>query len=99
MNLQLLVDFGSTFTKVVVVDLDAVEIIARVQTLSTVAEDVTIGLRKALRIIRNKVAVSDSQVKEGLASSSASGGLHIESIGFVPELSSEAVTCAASSSA
>ena len=72
MNLQLLVDFGSTFTKVVAVDLDAVEVIARAQTLSTVAEDVTIGLREALRIIRNKVSISDSQVKEGLACSSAS---------------------------
>ena len=99
MNLLLLVDFVSTFTKVVVVDLYAVEVIGRVRTLSTLAEDLTIGSREALLIIRNKLAISDSQVKEGLASSSASGGLHIESIGFVPELSSEAVTCAASSSA
>lgn len=94
-NLKLLVDFGSTFTKVLVVDLDSVDVIARTQVPSTVEEDVTIGLREALRIIRDTVDISDSQVKEGLACSSAAGGLGMVSIGFVPELSSEAARRAA----
>lgn len=92
MNIQLLVDLGSTFTKVVAIDLDAVEIISRTQAPSTVDVDVTIGLREALNKISDAVDMGSLQVKDSLACTSAAGGLRVVSIGLVPELSCEAAT-------
>jgi uncharacterized protein (TIGR01319 family) len=90
---KLLVDIGSTFTKVVAVDLLKEEIVSRVEYPSTVEDDVTIGLRKALERIEKQVGSVEGQ--EVLACSSAAGGLRVVSIGLVPELSSEAAKRAA----
>jgi uncharacterized protein (TIGR01319 family) len=92
---KLLVDIGSTFTKIVAVDLDTLDIISRAQAPSTVEEDVTIGLRKALNEIGKEVDISNLLPEDVLACSSAAGGLRIVSIGFVPELSCDAATRAA----
>ena len=92
---KLLVDIGSTFTKVVAVNLDTLEIVSRAQAPSTVEEDVTIGLRKAFNEIGKEVDISRLQPGDVLACSSAAGGLRVVSIGFVPELSCDAATQAA----
>jgi uncharacterized protein (TIGR01319 family) len=94
-SVNLLIDFGSTFTKVVAVDVDKEEIISRVQVTSTVGEDITIGLKEALGKIDTEVSINRFQNREALACSSAAGGLRIVAIGFVPELTSEAATRAA----
>jgi uncharacterized protein (TIGR01319 family) len=94
-SVKLFIDFGSTFTKVVAVDIDKEEIISRVQVISTVEEDITIGLKEALEQINTEVNTNHLQKREALACSSAAGGLRIVSIGFVPELTSEAATRAA----
>lgn len=95
-RIKLLIDFGSTFTKVAVVDLDRVEVVSRVQVASTVKEDVTIGLKEALEKIRAETKISLNQDGvEALACSSAAGGLQIVSVGFVPDLTVEAATRAA----
>ena len=94
-NIRLLIDFGSTFTKVVAVDLGKNKILARAQVPSTVAEDVTIGLKEALGKIYEGGRISRDAEKQALACSSAAGGLRIVSIGFVPELTAEAATRAA----
>lgn len=94
-NIQLLVDFGSTFTKVVAVDLIGEEIVSRVQVPSTVDEDITIGLKEALQKIKTDIKIGIVEEKEALACSSAAGGLRMVSIGFVPDLTCEAATRAA----
>jgi uncharacterized protein (TIGR01319 family) len=92
-NVKLLIDIGSTFTKVVAIDLEREEVVSRVESPSTVEEDVTIGLRKALsKVERN---VGSIKGKEAIACSSAAGGLRVVSIGLVTELSSEAAKRAA----
>jgi uncharacterized protein (TIGR01319 family) len=95
-RIKLLIDFGSTFTKVVAVDLDEGEVVARAQAASTVKEDVTIGLKQALEMIQaeTKIDLKEDGV-EALACSSAAGGLQIVSVGFVPDLTVEAATRAA----
>lgn len=94
-NLRILIDFGSTFTKVVVVDLDRGEILARTQSQSTVKEDVTIGLREALKIAAEETCITGLDDLSSLACSSAAGGLRMICVGFVPELTSKAAREAA----
>lgn len=94
-NIQLLIDLGSTFTKIVAVDLANEEVISRVQVPSTVDTDVTIGLREALKEVNADINIDALQVREGLACSSAAGGLRMVCIGFVPDLTREAATRAA----
>jgi len=92
-HIILIIDIGSTFTKVVAVDLDSEEIISRIASPSTVKEDVTIGIRKALGKVEEETG--NLKGKEIIACSSAAGGLQLVSIGLVPELSSEAAKRAA----
>jgi len=94
-NIQLLVDFGSTLTKVVAIDLKEEVIISRAQVPSTVDEDITVGLRNAIRKVRADVDLSSSEEGETLACSSAAGGLRMVAIGFVPDLTCEAANRAA----
>jgi uncharacterized protein (TIGR01319 family) len=93
-DVRLLIDFGSTFTKVVAVNVMKNKIIARAQVPSTVESDVTIGLKAALGKIE-AVAGIGHETTQALACSSAAGGLRIVAIGFVPELTVEAATRAA----
>ena len=74
-KIQLLIDFGSTFTKVVAVDLEKVEIVSAARVPSTVESDITIGLEKALKRIADHVDISDVEKKKALACSSAAGGI------------------------
>ena len=48
MKTYLLVDFGSTFTKLTAVDLEKEEIIATAKAITTVEKDITLGYKKAL---------------------------------------------------
>jgi uncharacterized protein (TIGR01319 family) len=89
-NLKLLIDFGSTFTKLVVVDLDREEVVRRVQAPSTVDRDITIGLKQVLAQAREVIGFEDPAKDSVLACSSAAGGLRMISVGLVPSLSCEA---------
>lgn len=91
-NVAILVDFGSTYTKVVTVDLDTPAILGTAQHPSTVDTDVTIGLERALARVK---AIAGPDVRLRLASSSARGGLRLVAIGLVPELTAEAARQAA----
>lgn len=71
------------------------EIVSRAQVPSTVDTDITIALREALQKVRTEVKIGISEEKEGLACSSAAGGLRMVCIGFVPDLTREAATRAA----
>ncbi|HID87454.1 MAG TPA: MutL protein, partial [Anaerolineae bacterium] len=79
--MALLVDIGSTYTKVVVVDLEAIEILAQGKRVTTVEEDVTLGLEKALAAAGvDREALDEFALR--LACSSAAGGLSLVAIGL-----------------
>jgi len=94
-DIRLLIDFGSTFTKVVAVDLKKIEVVATARVPSTVETDITLGLEHALKIISEKTGIGSLEKSEALACSSAAGGLRMVCIGFVPELTSKAANHAA----
>lgn len=90
----LLIDFGSTYTKLRAVDLDAGQVVATAQGPSTVTTDVTVGLDAALVRLEGAMgALPDFRYR--LASSSAAGGLKMVTIGLVPELTAKAARLAA----
>jgi uncharacterized protein (TIGR01319 family) len=88
--LRFLIDFGSTFTKLVVVDLDTEKIVGRYQAPSTVGTDVTVALRHLLETAEKETGAFPSGKASLVACSSAGGGLRMVTIGLVPSLSSEA---------
>ena len=92
---RLLIDFGSTFTKVVYIDLYRNKIIAQAQHPSTVDSNITEGLKECFKKISEVSGIDDLVSSEALACSSAAGGLRIACIGFVPDYSSEAANLAA----
>ncbi len=94
-NIRLLIDFGSTFTKVVAVDLAKIEVVAAARVPSTVDIDITLGLEDALTQISANVRITGAEKREALACSSAAGGLRMVCAGFVPELTSKAANLAA----
>jgi uncharacterized protein (TIGR01319 family) len=102
-SLALLIDFGSTFTKVVAVDLDSSQVVGRSQAPSTVLTDVREGLLQALAALHERDAVFDHRPASldflsshlALASSSAAGGLRMAVIGLVPGLTLLAASQAA----
>ena len=94
MAAALLIDFGSTYTKLRAVDLDRPAILAAGQGPSTIATDITIGMDAALDdLARNLGRLPDFKYR--LASSSAAGGLKMVTIGLVRELTAEAARQAA----
>jgi uncharacterized protein (TIGR01319 family) len=95
MSTVLLVDFGSTHTKILAVDLDREEVIGRSQAVTTVAEDITIGLNNALELLFSQHRLNERDVIGRYASSSAAGGLRMAAIGLVPALTLEAARRAA----
>src|SRR3954462_8499072 len=99
----LLIDFGSTFTKLVAVELDSAQVLGRSQAPSTVDTDVREGLLRALITLHERHALLDRcpedlsvlNSRTVLASSSAAGALRIDMIGNVPGLTVEAANQAA----
>ncbi len=92
MKAVLLVDFGSTYTKVTAVDVDAEEIIGTGSAYTTIQSDVGDGLRNALDVLEK--ATGPLKYSETYACSSAAGGLRMVTSGLVPELTSEAAKMA-----
>ncbi|MGB9886435.1 MAG: methylaspartate mutase accessory protein GlmL [Moorellales bacterium] len=95
MELILAVDFGSTFTKVVAIDLAREELLAAARAPSTVETDVTAGLEQALAEIRRLLPASTLPEGRILACSSAAGGLRVVVAGLVSELTTRAAKEAA----
>ena len=101
-SIALLIDFGSTFTKLIAVDVERAEVLGRSQAPSTVDTDVRQGLAEALmklpvgRIFdRPPKDLASLAGKTVFASSSAAGGLRIGVVGNVPGLTVEAANQAA----
>jgi uncharacterized protein (TIGR01319 family) len=94
MSAALLIDFGSTYTKLRAVDLDRARLIGTGQGPSTVATDVTVGLKAALQDLEQRIGELPA-FRHRLASSSAAGGLRMVTVGLVRELTAEAARQAA----
>lgn len=102
-SLAILIDFGSTFTKVVAVDLSLARVVGRSEAPSTVRTDVREGLLQALIALQQRHGLFDRTPEDlsvleqetVLASSSAAGGLRIVVVGLVPGLTVEAANQAA----
>jgi len=92
MNAVLLIDFGSTYTKVTAVDLDAEEILGTAASYTTIETDINDGLNKALAILEEKTGPHSYTAT--YACSSAAGGLRMIASGLVPELTGEAAKMA-----
>jgi len=93
-GLVLLVDFGSTYTKLVAVDLDEGRIVGQTANLTTAETDITHGLMKGLEQLEQG-GIPLSAFQHRLACSSARGGLRMIAIGLVPKLTVEAARRAA----
>jgi uncharacterized protein (TIGR01319 family) len=90
----LLIDFGSTYTKLRAVSLDPPRVLASGQGPSTVSTDVTIGMHAALADLERQLGALP-EFEHRLACSSAAGGLRMVTIGLVRELTAEAARQAA----
>lgn len=95
MSIALLIDFGSTYTKVAAVDVEQERFVGRAQAPSTVETDVTQGLASAIALLKEKTGLRDDQVTLKLACSSAAGGLRMVAVGLIGRLTAEAANRAA----
>jgi len=89
----LLVDFGSTFTKITAVDSDSVSIIGTSAAYTTVKQGIDLALNNALEKLYEKTGKID--FAERYACSSAAGGLKMAVSGLVPDLTAKAAKYAA----
>lgn len=89
----LLIDFGSTHTKLTAVDADAEEILGTAESYTTVDLDIGIGFNRALESLERDIGKLD--FGERFACSSAAGGLKMVACGLVPTLTAEAAKRAA----
>lgn len=89
MGTHLLVDFGSTYTKLTAVDLDKETLIGTSRAMTTVKTDVLEGFNQAMEKLED--AHPDMpKIARISACSSAAGGLKMAAIGLVEELTAEA---------
>lgn len=84
----LLIDFGSTNTKVTAVDLDSEQLLGTAAAYTTVQTDVGEGLDNALEKLHAITGPLEYEAR--YACSSAAGGLRMVTSGLVPELTAEA---------
>ena len=95
MKAVLLIDFGSTYTKLTTVDMEKDEIIGLASSETTVDTNIMDGFYKAFKKIERQTEGINIEYVEKLACSSAAGGLKMISIGLVESLTSEAAKRAA----
>lgn len=88
MNNVLLIDFGSTYTKLTAVDIETEQILGTASSFTTVQTDINDGLLKALELLEEKTGKIEYDAC--YACSSAAGGLRMITSGLVPELTGEA---------
>lgn len=95
MNAYLLIDFGSTYTKLTAVDIDSEEILATAKDITTIESDIMMGFNRAYDNLMKLLEGNEVNFVKRLACSSAAGGLKMVAIGLVPELTAEAAKRAA----
>ncbi|MCC5908887.1 MAG: glutamate mutase L [Clostridiaceae bacterium] len=95
MDALLLIDFGSTYTKLTAVDMENEEIITTTKALTTVESDIMIGFQNAYSLMEEECKDKNVKFIEKYACSSAAGGLKMIAVGLVPDLTAEAAKRAA----
>lgn len=90
MKYAVLLDFGSTYTKVACVDLDGQEVVLTDKFPSTVHSDAMINLRECFDAARRIMSETEFDEALKLSTSSAAGGLRIAVSGLTRSLSIEA---------
>lgn len=93
MNNVLLIDFGSTYTKITAVDVEQEQVLGTARGITTVETDIMDGLNQALAALTAKTG--KLEFEKVLACSSAAGGLKMIAVGLVPEMTAEAAKRAA----
>ncbi len=88
MKAVLLIDFGSTYTKITAVDVEEERILGTAQSFTTIETDILDGLNNALAILKEQIG--EVEFSERYACSSAAGGLRMVAIGLVPDLTAKA---------
>lgn len=94
MGVVALADFGSTYTKVRLVDPAEGELLARAEAPTTVATDLMEGYAAALAAATGPLGAKPT-IDEQLAVSSAGGGLRVAAVGLVADLTAAAARQAA----
>ena len=89
----LLIDFGSTYTKLTAVDTQAPRILGGAQAFTTASTDIMRGFEEALA--RLTASAGPLRFDARLACSSAAGGLRMVVCGLVPALTAKAARLAA----
>jgi len=89
----LLIDFGSTYTKVTAVDISGAMLIGSASAYTTASSDVGEGLSLALAELEKQTG--QTGYGKRLACSSAAGGLRMAACGLAPELTAKAASLAA----
>jgi uncharacterized protein (TIGR01319 family) len=89
-----LVDFGSTYTKVSLVEPEQGRLLARAEAPTSIGSDLMDGYAAALATAR-RAAGAGIAVDEALAVSSAGGGLRVAAVGLVGDLTAAAARQAA----
>ena len=92
MKAVLLIDFGSTYTKLTAVDVEAEQILGTAASYTTIHTDINDGLKSALALLERKTG--ELNYEACYACSSAAGGLRMVTSGLVPELTGEAARLA-----
>lgn len=87
MQYVVLVDFGSTFTKAVVIERSQAKVVLSVKHPSTVKTDAGIAMEKCFDEIRAVIGEKAFEEAEIAASSSAAGGLRMAVVGLTEHLS------------
>lgn len=83
----ILIDFGSTFTKIVLTDLREKKIVLTDQAPSTVHTDAGIALEQCFDSVRKVLSEEEFDQALKLSSSSAAGGLRMAVVGLTKNLS------------
>lgn len=94
MEVILLIDFGSTYTKVTAVDPSVGRIVGTGRAYTTVEQNIMLGLERAIDGLLRSTGQNLTFTKK-LACSSAAGGLRMVAIGLVRDLTVEAASRAA----
>ena len=88
----LLIDFGSTYTKLTAVDVENEVILGTAASFTTIETDINDGLTNGMKILEEKLGKLEFEAC--YACSSAAGGLRMVTSGLVPELTGEAAKLA-----
>jgi uncharacterized protein (TIGR01319 family) len=86
----ILIDFGSTYTKVAVADMEEKKLVKTDHFPSTVSYDARIGLQQCFDAAREEIGKEEFEKALKLSCSSAAGGLRMGVVGVSKTLSSEA---------